>query len=69
MLDIVFYTAFTGVNHTSITDYAALREMGDGKINTLVSKLGTTGTEESCSSKVTASFYFFGMALGILILV
>ena len=68
MVDIVFYTSFTGVNYTSITDYAALREMGDGKINALVSKLSTTGTEKSCSSKITASFYLFGMALGISLL-
>lgn len=69
MVDIVFYTAFTGVNYTSITDYEALRAMGDGKINTLVSKVNTSGTEKSCSSQATASFYFFGMALGILLLV
>jgi len=46
------------------------RHLSWGKLcNTLVSKLRTTGTEESCSSKVTASFYFFGMALGISLLV
>jgi hypothetical protein len=67
MVDIVFYSEFTQVNRTSITDFNALREMGDQKIMALVNSLNGSGTGKSGGDKLRATFCIMSMSIGILI--
>jgi chitosanase len=50
MRDIVFMTEFMAVNSTFITDYNALRQSGDEKIESLVEALNSTGGGITSSS-------------------
>jgi chitosanase len=43
ILDIVFMTEFPAVNETNITDFDALQQMGDEKINDLIRTINETG--------------------------
>jgi len=56
--DIVFMTPFTDLNETEITDYPALRALGDDKMANLIGYLnGTTGggSHSSGASQPTVS--------------
>ena len=68
MIDIVFMTEFGGVNSTRITDYTALKEMGNEKVKNLVNALSTSAGEKSCTAKATMSFWILSLAIGILLL-
>jgi len=47
-LDIVFTTEFTDINSTYITDFNALRQLGDDKMGDLISALSSgSGTPGS----------------------
>jgi hypothetical protein len=49
-VDIVFTTEFTAVNSTYITDFDALKQLGDEKMGDLISALGSgSGTPGSGS--------------------
>ena len=61
-------TEFGRVNSTRITDYTALKEMGDEKVKALVNALSTTGGEKSCTVKLTMSFWILSLAIGVLLL-
>jgi hypothetical protein len=46
----VFKTEFTGVNYSYITDFDALRQLGDQKVLQLVETLNSTGRLESAGT-------------------
>jgi len=55
MVDIVFLTQFMGVNDSSITDFASLRELGQEKVSGLVQALKSTSTSVASISGVNVS--------------
>lgn len=67
MVDIIFYTEFTRVNRTAITDINALREVGDQKIASLVESLSSSGGGKSCGQELKATLSILGMSIAILI--
>lgn len=68
-VDIVFMTEFGGVNDTRITDYTALKNMGDEKVQSLVKMLSTSGGVKSTSPSITtSSFWILSLVIGVSIM-
>ena len=53
IIDIVFNTEFTGVNSTYITDFNALKQLGDEKMGELIQAL-SSGSGKPGSGSETA---------------
>jgi hypothetical protein len=60
MIDIVFMTEFNGVNETEITDFDALRALGDEKVSTLVQEL--MSMKQSSGSSLSANYILLVLA-------